>query len=206
MAVPVSSRALITLDEYKRYKDPSLLPEEQSRSLDDHFQSLINGAGAFIRRYCDLPLLYEDFADEYHDGDGNRSTIRLYNYPIVTGAGIPFIVTEDRGLAPVTLTLGTDFKVRRDTGELVRVSGTQEWLWAVGIQNIDATYRAGRWVDTASVDWDMKVWVLETVDWLHTMGPATYGQSLTAVGVVSVDAIPKPIKLGLQRYKRQPEV
>ncbi len=205
MAITPSIRALITLDEYKRFKDPSTPAAGQLTNNDEHFQFLINAVGDVFRTYCNLPLIVEDDT-ELRDGDGTSSALWLYRYPVVTGTGITFSATEDRGFGPVALTLGTDFKLRADTGELVRITGIQAYKWPEGIQNLSITYRAGRWASTAVVDPDMKLWACRATDWLNDMGPAIYGARLEGPNIVRPDDMPRPIKLGLQRYRRYARV
>lgn len=205
MAITPSARALITLSEYKRLStDPAVNPAQQATHMDDHYQVLINSISDVIQKHCRRPLIHEDTAEpEEHDGSGSIASLWLKRLPVVIGTEVPFSVTEDGRL----LTLDVDFKVRKSNGELIRIRGQNRAAWARGVMNITAAYRAGLWADTASVADDMKVWAAQGVDWLHGLGPASWGSRATEVGLVGPDGMPKPIKDNLNRsYVLPPRV
>lgn len=205
MAVALIATVLITLDEYKLYKDPSVPAAGQDDALDDHWTTLINGISRLYRNYCKTPLVGERDT-EYRDGNG-ESHLWLHRAPVIITDAITIVVKENRGAGMVTLVKDTDFKVRKDTGEVIRfTSGTTLSTWWDGVLNMEITYTAGRFADTASVDSDLKVLAMQGVDWLHTLGPASYGARLVDAGIIRPDAIPAPIKNGLKDYVRKQRV
>jgi hypothetical protein len=205
LAVTLSARALITLAEYKLLsKDPAVPAADQGTDMDDYYTSLINQITGIYRQYCRLPHVYEEFEDEEHDGTGKAGSIWLRNYPVVAPAGdVTLTVEEDSGAGLITLTLGTNFKLRKINGELIRISSTERTYWAKGIMNVVSTYTAGRWATTAAVDDDMKALAVEGVNWLYGMGPAVWGSAIDNGTFIKPDAIPRTIKLGLSHYARQ---
>lgn len=205
MPVTLIDTALITLDDYKLYKDPSVAPASQDTALDDHWETLINSISRLFRNFCRTPLVGERDT-EYRDGNG-ESHLWVHRAPIIITDAITIVVKEDKGAGMVTLVKDTDFKVRKDTGELIRFTGGKTLsTWWEGVLNVEVTYTAGRFADTASVDWDLKALAMQGVDWLHTLGPASYGARLVDAGIIRPDAIPAPIKNGLKEYMRKQRV
>lgn len=91
------------------------------------------------------PIVRRTLTAETYDGEG--SFIQLKSWPVTSVT----TVTEDA----VTLT-SDDYYIDTEKGLLYRIQGDYDYVWKCGRDNIEATYIAGRYASTATVDEDYK--------------------------------------------------
>lgn len=106
---------------------------------------LDQGVGPIVTRTI-VGDTYDGLSAEWAPGRGG-SIIQLRSWPV----GTVTTVTEDG----VTLA-DTGWYIDTETGQLFRILGRVDYPWSAGRDNVAVTYTAGRFTDTASVDWFYK--------------------------------------------------
>jgi hypothetical protein len=136
------------------------------------------------------PVVRRTVTSEQHDGGSNRITLDLY--PIYTFTTVTeydnttsiTLTRETVGTAPASGYYAEPWRNDRTlySGVLIRRSGASDYRFPCGRGNIVATYTAGRFADTASVDPRFKdaAGIMLTYLWQQ------YGQSVAKAGEYEV--------------------
>lgn len=128
------------------------------------------------------PIVQRMVTGESHDGGDGERYVYLDEFPVVSVTTL----TEYRGQVAqvlteeaVTTSPSNGFVVDYSTGKVTRRSGKIDWAFPPGRKNITATYEAGRYADTDSVDQRFKMAALITIKQLWSreqgMGTVTFG-------------------------------
>jgi hypothetical protein len=154
--------------------------EADMGDLDDSLlAAYITSVSRLLDKVCG-PIVQRAVTNEAHDGWVRD--IWLAEYPVVSVTTL----TEYSGTSAQALTLeavttspSNGYVVDFNTGRVTRRSGKRDWYFPEGRRNVLATYVAGRYADTASVDARFKRAALITLRNLWSreqgMGTVTFG-------------------------------
>ena len=142
------------IEAYEAINDTTTAAAADSERDDEFIGIWVPAISRRIDELCG-PVVKRTITDERHDG--GRHVIRLRHVPISSVT----TVTEYDGTAATVLAEETN-ETKPDDAYLVdggrydrdlrRRSGESDVNFAVGRRNVEVTYEAGRYADTASVD------------------------------------------------------
>jgi len=175
---------LAVLDRVEAYEAINDATSANAGASDRDAEVIDIWVSALSRRIDELcgPVVVRTVTDERHDG--GRSRIWLDLAPV---SSVTSLVEYDAGTVQ-TLTAELDDGLPEygylleDDGSIIRRNGGGDATFAYGRRNVKATYEAGRYADTASVDAKFKMaagailrrlWQREAGAWARATDPFT---------------------------------
>lgn len=178
--MPLNANALTTLNATKEYLKIALTETSENGILE----GLINAVSNLIENFCKRSFIENTYTDEEYDGTGT-SNLMLNTFPVssVTSIKIDDVVVDS-----------TEYKVRKDSGIVVRLNST----WPKDVLNIKVSYTAGYAIIPADVELAAKHLVMFFYKTDIENFSKTFGDGI----VMRPEAIPPQIRVILAPYRR----
>jgi uncharacterized phiE125 gp8 family phage protein len=176
--MPLNPNALTTLQSAKEYLKITDISE------DTLIESLINSASEQIEKFCKRKLKEKTYSDEEYDGTC-RTNLLLNQFPVFSVSSVKI---DD------VLIDSSEYKVRKETGSLIRVNS----IWPEGFMNIKVSFVAGY----NPVPSDLELACKHLVMFYYKTDISNFSRTFGEGFVLRPDAMPRQVQMLLAPYRK----
>lgn len=182
--------AFITVNEALSFSDINYdsLGADQIAS----YTAIVNAVCEDMEQHIGRPVVARQIIQSF-DGNGRHLFLRHVEPGYLSVDN----VVEDG----ITLTLGTDYKVYTDTGDIARVSGNAFSGWKTGPQIITVTYTTGVAQTVDTVPENLKLCAKIAFRFYRLNGDLDFGRRMEGGTFISPDKYPRQCLWLMERYR-----